>query len=391
MHPAHLFVVDRLPLLPGGKVDPAALLAFAAATPRQRGEAEPALIATQRARDAVSRAWLRILDRASLDADVPFDEAGGDSLRLLRFVFHLEQQCGVTLPLDVFYAELRPSVFAQRLNQCMKDPAPTQSRAGRPLFLLPGVGKDEPRLVRFRAACAPALRMVPIDYGDWPEWLARGFDLTTIVARIVATIEAEAPNGPIFLAGYSLGGKIACAVAMALSSVGRSTGFVGILDTDISGEAVSKPGIWHRVVYAIRRGPAERLAYYVSRPLTDPPRPSQLRLAAYFCRARMPGDFGFYLHHYIRTRVLARLVETGWAQMARPLPQPGVPLVVFRSTERQPHAADDLGWREICPNVTVVPVAGNHYTMLEAPNLEPLSARFTTFALEADSPVRPRH
>ena len=76
--------------------------------------------------------------------------------------------------------------------------------------------------------------MVPIDYGDWPEWIVPGFDLTALIARVAAAIEAEAPDGPVLLASFSLGGEIAYAVAIALTGAGRTIGFFGILDTDIS-------------------------------------------------------------------------------------------------------------------------------------------------------------
>lgn len=380
MQPARILPIERLPLLSGGKVDQTALLALAAATPRQRGEA--AVGAGSRARRAVESAWLRVLDRASLDADLPFDEAGGDSLRLLRFIFHLEQQSGIALPLDAFYADLRPSVFAQRLEQQWGDRPPREMNAGLTLFLLPGVGKDEPRLARFRAACAP-LRMIPIDYGDWPEWIAPGFDLAAIIARIVAAIEAEAPDGPILLAGYSLGGKIAYAVAIALASAGRTIGFLGILDTDISSDEAS-PGMWQRFMAEARRGRgAERFAASASRFLTQLPWASPLRLAGLLCRARLPGDFGFYLHWHLRRHVLARLVRRGWARMASPLPQLRGPAILFRSAEHERHAADDLGWRRICPEVTTVAVAGGHGTMFDAPNLAALCAHFKAALLEA--------
>jgi acyl-coenzyme A synthetase/AMP-(fatty) acid ligase/thioesterase domain-containing protein/acyl carrier protein len=393
MHPARIFVVDRLPLLPGGKVDSAALLALAAATPRQGGDEEPTLTATHRARDAVSRAWLRTLDRTTLDADVPFDEAGGDSLRLLRFIFHLEQQCGITLPLDMFYAELRPSAFAQRLDQCLKDLPPTGTDERRPLFLLPGVGNDEPRLVRFRAGCAPQLRIVPIDYGDWPEWIAPGFDFTALVARVVTAITAQSPDGPIFLAGYSLGGKIAYAAAIALSSVGRTIGFLGILDTDISRDTVeAAPGAWQRFTAAVRRGQgAERVASYLSRPLTNPPRLAALRLAVRLCSTRLPGDFGFYLHWHIRRHLLTGLVTRWWMQMVLPLQQLNAPAVLFRSNEHRADAPNDLGWHAVCPNVTPVLVGGDHGTMFDLPDLESLCARFTAAALEAVDSLPPRH
>lgn len=377
MHPARLFVIDRLPLLPGGKVDPAALLALAAATPRHGNAPERPQTATQRARDAVSRAWLRTLDRESLEADIPFDEAGGDSLRLLRFVFHLEQQCGVTLPLDAFYAALRPSAFVQRLDQCLNDFNTASRDARRPLFLLPGVGKDEPRLVRFRAACARELRVIPIDYGDWPEWIAPGFTFSAIVTRIVAAIEAEAADGPILLAGYSLGGKIAYAVALALLSAGRTIAFFGILDTDISSDEPA-PGRWQRFTAAVRRGESmSGIASYLSRWLAKAPRALGLSMVLRVCRARLPGDFGFYLHWHIRRRVLSHLVKSWWAQIAGPLPQLRGPATLFRSSEHRADAAADLGWHRICPEITAVAVGGDHYTMFDPPNLDPLCACFT--------------
>ena len=94
------------------------------------------------------------------------------------------------------------------------------------------------------------------------------------------------------------------------------------------------PGVWQRFIEPVRRGQgSERLAAYVSRLLTNPPRPSQLRLAARFCRARLSGDFGFYLHWHIRRHMLTHLVRAWWAQLASPLPQLRVPAVLFRSTQ----------------------------------------------------------
>lgn len=157
-----------------------------------------------------------------------------------------------------------------------------------PLFLLAGVGKDEPRIVGFCAACAPSLGVVLIDYGDWPEWIAPGFGLDAIVRRIIAAIESEAPDGPIFVGGYSLGAEIAYAVAMALTTAGRRIGFLGILDADISrGPPPPQPGALQRLLAAIGRGEAtERIASYASGPLTSHlARASPFGFAASGCRA----------------------------------------------------------------------------------------------------------
>lgn len=256
------------------------------------------------------------------------------------------------------------------------------SNAGRTLFLLAGVGKDEPRIVRFCAACAPALRVSLVDYGDWPDWSAPDFALDAILGRITATIESQAPDGPIFLGGYSLGAEIAYAVALALTAGGRSIGFLAILDADISrGPPPPQPGALQRLLTAIGRGEgAERIASYASKPLASP---SRSRLAARICRMRLPGNFGFHLHRHIRRHVLSRLVEAWWARQPSPLPQLPMPAALFRSTEHRAGIPEDLGWRPICPHVASVAVSGGHNTMLDPPNLEPLCARFTAAALAA--------
>jgi len=256
------------------------------------------------------------------------------------------------------------------------------SNAGPALFLLAGVGKDEPRIVRFCAACAPALRVSLVDYGDWPDWIGPGFALDAIVRRIIAAIESEAPEGPIFLGGYSLGAEIAYAVALALSTGGRSVAFLAILDADISrGPPPAQPGALQRLLTAIGRGEAaERIASYASKPLASP---SRSRLAARICRMRLPGNFAFHLHRHIRRHVLTRLVEAWWARQPAPLPQLAISAAVFRSTEHRADIPEDLGWRPICPRVRAVAVDGGHNTMLDPPNLEPLCARFTAAVLAA--------
>lgn len=256
------------------------------------------------------------------------------------------------------------------------------SNAGRTLFLLAGMGKDEPRIVRFCATCAPAIRVLLIDYGDWPDWIAPGFALDAIVRRIIAAIESEARDGPIFLGGYSLGAEIAYAVALALTAGGRTVAFLAILDADISrGAPPPQPGALQRLLTAIRRGEAaERIASYASQPLASPRR---LPLAARICRMRLPGNFAFHLQRHVRRHVLTRLVSAWWAERPSPLPQFAMPAAVFRSTEHRADVPEDLGWRPICPNVTSVPVDGGHNTMFDPPNLEPLCSRFTASVLAA--------
>jgi pimeloyl-ACP methyl ester carboxylesterase len=305
MQPANIVLVDTIPLLPGGKVDGQAMLAGAAAAATRATAAAGCFAETHasgRSRAIVARAWYHVLNRTSYDQDLRFDEADGDSLRLLQLVFRLEQLCGTALPLDAFQGDLRPSGFARSLDRILSGEPAASSRL-RAVVLLPGMGNDEPRLARFRAACAHELTIVPIDYGDWSEWVAPGSDFSTLAASVVARIQTNIPSGPVTLAGYSMGGRVAYNAAQMLISAGRSIGLVAILDADAlpldeSQEAhvpMSRPQELREFVTSWKTGQAaDAAARIIVRRLSSPRWASILRLAAGLRKARWLGDAGFF-------------------------------------------------------------------------------------------------
>jgi len=391
MQPARILVVDGFPLLPGGKIDEKALLAIADATPHKRQPAVHTPTAKLRFRRAVARAWMRTLDKESLRADTPFNEAGGDSVDLLKFIFFLEQESRSTLPLDPFYAALRPSEFAERLNAHLGSAPIAEDGAGTPLFLMPGLGGDEPRLVRFRAACGTSLRVVPVAYGNWTEWVADDLDLLALVQRLVAMIEAAAPHGPVFLAAYSFGGYVAYLTAAALSVAGRSVAFLGLLDAwplvetaepRVAPAPTTRRQKWQRLLGAMRRGnvahsPALFILDVLALLLVSARWAPLLRLTARLGRAPLPGRAGYRLHWRLTHHLMVEMVRRQQVRMAGSVKQLLAPTVLFRSTAHSAGSAEDLGWRPFCPNLSIVPVDGSHSTMFDPPYLEPLAERFT--------------
>ena len=121
MQPARILLAEKLPRLPGGKIDAEAVLRLDAsrfeANARLIGELMRSYPASERARQLVARAWVRTLGRTSLEAESTFEEAGGDSLKLLALIFRIEEQLGTTVPLDLIDEHLRPSEFAVALDQ----------------------------------------------------------------------------------------------------------------------------------------------------------------------------------------------------------------------------------------------------------------------------------
>ncbi len=383
MQPARILVVDGFPLLPGGKVDEKALLALADATPHKRQQAVHTPAATPRFRRAVARAWRRTLDRESLRADTPFNEAGGDSADLLKFIFYLEQESRSTLPLETFYAALRPSEFAERLDAHLGNGLVAEDGAGTRLFLMPGLGGDEPRLVCFRAACGTSLRVVPVTYGNWTEWVADDLDLMALVQRLVAMIESAAPHGPLFLAGYSFGGYVAYLTAATLSAAGRPVAFLGLLDAwHAAPTPMTRRQKWQLLLGAIRGGNVARsLAHFIRvglvRRLVSARWAPLLRLTARLGRAPLPGRVGYHLHWRLNRYLMVEMVRRQQGRMAGSIKQLLAPTVLFRSSAHSGWSAEDLGWRPFFPDLSIVPVDGNHGTMFDPPYLEPLVERFT--------------
>jgi len=368
----------------------------ATATPQAAAllpQSDPAgpLAATRRARRSVARAWRRVLNRSSLRADVTFAEAGGDSLRLLKLVFDLETQCGISLPLAPFSSDLRPSEMARALDRCLRGLVDETDTTAPMVFLLPAIGGDDPRLVDLRTLCRPALRVELVDLGDWPELLEPEFDVPTLARRLAARIATCAPSGRLMLAGWSYGGFIAVAVGAALGEIGREVAFVGVLDTTASPMSLVDLAPHRRptrlenlrsVPAWIRAGQGrERAADFIVARVVA--RPRLLRLAVRLRHVWLPFGFRFHMNRRMGLRLRHDLMAA-WRRRQEPPPAvPGRSVVLFRAADTVPDLVDELGWCAAYPGLRIVAVTGAHTTMLEPPHLATLCECFVEAALQA--------
>ncbi|HJQ55984.1 MAG TPA: AMP-binding protein [Vineibacter sp.] len=394
MQPTQVLSIDAMPLLPGRKVDEGRLLAIAAEAIRPMPAPSTTRAASRRSRDRVAQAWRRTMDRQSLEADRPFSEAGGDSLRLLELIFYLEQRCEIDLPLEAFHGDMRPSQFAAALDQCLE--GSTVTPADLPcVVLVPGYGGDEPRLAQFRADCADALRFVTIKYPDWATLAAPGSSCETVVTDVVRQIEAACGSSRLLIAGYSMGGDFAYAAATRLAASGRDVGLLVVLDTDTRSStpsldasqfAASKTPAKRRLshfVEAVRQSGWDGLAGAIRLDQLVERRwfLSLLRTAARVPLPMLPAKWLFRPRRLIFQALLTGK-HTVWCETLVPVRQ-DVPTVLFRSEQRRSHAAPDLGWSARCASVDVVGVHGDHRTMFDAPQRRELSSRFVQVVSQA--------
>jgi acyl-coenzyme A synthetase/AMP-(fatty) acid ligase/thioesterase domain-containing protein len=399
MRPSDVFVLDGgLPLNASGKVDIAALSRRISAP----GAARPAVVASvpaaandpasRQSRERVAKAWRAAFDGESSDPTLSFDRAGGDSLQFMQLVFRLEQLCGMTLPLGAFALSMTQTEMTQSLDRFLGgNDAPLAE--GKPVFFVPGLGGDEPRLLSFRAGCAPDFRFRCLEYGDWTQWVQPGFRFEMLVDRMVREIQEMAPSGPLTLAGYSLGGQVALAVAARLHACGRQIEHVLILDSTAIGSAIGSAGGEARTASfeppptrrqefaewraARRRGEgAFALAHIATRRLVSPRWAPLLRWLARHRRSVLRGRIDFYISFHLHRSWLAQLASE-WRARLTQVPWLPAPITLFRTDHGADLAAwDTAAWRVHSPRVTVVPVGGDHFTMFDPPHLADLCARF---------------
>ncbi len=366
-----------LPLTPHGKLDREALqsaplhtAAVAGRPPRCPDEA------------LLCRLFARITRHPAVDANSDFAAIGGDSLGAMVLVTEL-RQLGIDLPLATLFEARTPAAIAAALASQRAAAA-----TARPtLFLIPGSGGDEPALAALRADWAGLIDCVLLDYTDWPQLISADFGVDDLVADMIRRIAERAPSGPLLVAGYSLGGFVAWAVAKRLARTARSVDVLLILDTDARESAPGAetgqsrpPGkaqrlsqrILHRLhafatVHGARDGAEgdRMLGEFIAYRILE--RPRLLRLLARFRPLRLPPGLRYWLGQTLRWNLHIRMVHSSRAaKYAAAGRLEGVSAILFQTDRQESPNAAGLGWQAWCAALRVEEIAGDHTSMLNA-------------------------
>jgi len=340
-------------------------------------------------REAVAQAWRGLFGAVSLEADMPFCDAGGDSLGLLQFVFQLEAACGTRLPFSSFSICMRPSEVERTVEDFIAaHPLPRDTgRSGRigaalppsrnsalvllrpgegtpPVFIAHGLGGHVGEL----AALGRHLRTRHPLYALQASGIEGGEPANTIedIAQyFCGAIQAAEHEGPYLLIGYSLGGLVMLEVARRLGQSGREVGLLALLDT------YPHPRFWPMrswLSYLI-----QRVMQQGSGAMRLPPReivPQFVELA---------GDFVEHLSFRLGldrqprdpagaavAPALRRMRESLTGAEARYRPRPYAGTITFFQAEDAEGAPHDptLVWGDLADRVEVVTVPGGHVAMV---------------------------
>ena len=392
MRPRAVHVLDALPLLPGRKVDEAALLAHALADGDDAPSA-PLQAASPYVVGMVNKAWRAAIGRAPR-AGQSFDDAGGDSLSFLQMMFHLERLTGRALPLEQLHAQLDGADIARRIEACL-DEAPRPFAADdQIIFFFPPSGGTDRFLAGFCRAVGEQIPMRVLNYPG-TEVLARAdASFETIAQHAVGQILRDKPHGPLVIAGYSAGGDVAYAALSQLLAAGRRVVLLVVFDTDVSGVAyppqpVAAPPpapLDHiaRLWRGLRRGYGLRLtAALLTDELFAKPSVRAVARALVAINPPVPEAWKMVASTITLLRLFRRLHLT-WLEQLQAT-RHAVPVLLFRSDEpRPPEVPEDLGWSSRAFPIEIARVAGNHWQMFEARDADRMVTEFVSAAVQAD-------
>jgi thioesterase domain-containing protein/acyl carrier protein len=354
-------------------------------------EAEP-LTATRRlqtseVRQVIERTWAEMMPFAQLDESVAWRETGVDSLLTLQFLVRLEQALKCPLSFDMFTLDMTVGqiIAAIERSQSAGAPkAPVQSEHDITLFLVPGLFGDEPILAEFRRSLAGKVRFETLNLPD----IAQPAEVIMSPSRtgdfLVRQIVEKQPEGPLHIAGFSIGGMMAFEAANTLRAMGREVKFLGLLDSflaeDLSSgskygqtmrEAAPHTQVVEPNIVALfkRRGDedfatySERLIYGAMMRL-NLFEPARRLVVKHWDRHSLEANMG-------RRRRLIQALRGRAAFLWRPQPCP-VPTLLIASDAFEAFFTPEA-WRKYCPNLTIQRVPGVHAELFSPPALAKLN------------------
>ena len=239
------------------------------------------------------------------------------------------------------------------------------------IFFLPGISEGD---TAYWEPFRDVVRLVPLSYLDWPELVKPEIRFEGLLPHLIRQIQDFKPAGAVHLVGYSIGGPLAYACAMVLQSEGRAVDSLTILDGQADYESVGTAlrKRWQNLsTFHLRAGLASVLAKLLTHERARP----WLRRLSRMRDRELPFGFGPYLYLKLKMQLMWRMFPPWWRKVARPTSELAAPTFLFRSEEHEPWEPDNLGWGRYCRNVTVIPVAGLHDTMLAPENLGSLCAK----------------
>ncbi|MGY8628044.1 amino acid adenylation domain-containing protein, partial [Chromobacterium violaceum] len=377
MVPSGFVVLEAFPLTPNGKLDRKALPAPDGSQLSSRAYAAP----EGEAETTLAAIWRELLGVERVGRHDNFFELGGHSLLAVRLVASIAGRMPYAASLQDVYAFPSLAELARRLSAGGGNDAAIrvggQGEEER-LFILHELhgGIAYARYLAEHLGQGRSIYALPgIDeHGN----LLAEPDMGGLARMHAARIRSLQAKGPYSLAGWSVGGTIAHAVAAELSAQGEEIAFLGLIDSmpDYSSlaarleqrqqaeqnERVAMLFLWLELEHGYDEAGLASLRRL--------PNPDEMLSTALKEVGRPAAGTLTEEWSHLTTRWMT--LKAALSYQPKRL---AAPTVLFVATDSL--AANlDQGWRQSCPDLTVETIKGDHYSILQMPAIRVLGEAF---------------
>jgi thioesterase domain-containing protein/acyl carrier protein len=326
--------------------------------------------------------WQDALQVVPLGVEDDYYELGGGSLQGMEIFLRMEQEFGVKLPLAALVEQPTVARIAALIAaagggawRCLVALKPGGTRP--PLFC---VHDSSGNLLVYRRLVDHLDRDQPLyglQYPGQDRSPLKVLSIAALATQFAAEIRRAEPQGPYYLAGFSVGGVIAFEVARQLLAAGRRVAFLALLDS-------FAPGYPSQGLAKLR----DHLLELGRRPPWT--WPGYLRRRAGYRLARTAE----HKHLYDGGRSTLYQIERKIMPQARatyvPRVYPGA-VELFRCAEDRMlwRHTPELGWSGLAAGgITVHDIPTTHQNLLAEPAVALLAQRLTTCLATAHSRAR---
>jgi amino acid adenylation domain-containing protein len=236
MVPAAVHFLDALPVTPNGKVDRAALREMAVRS--QNGSTtDPGNAPRDLLEHRLAAIWCRLFGRKDIGRDANFFELGGHSLLAAELAHEVEKLVGHRFPIARVFqaqtiAELAAMVEGEDWAPAWSSLVPLRAEGDKaPMFFVHGYGGDVYAFVHLVRAMEKKRPVYGLQAAESSGGIPPHETMEQMAAHYAKEIRSLQPEGPYHLAGYSLGGWIAYAVAQELRQSGQEVALLVLFDT----------------------------------------------------------------------------------------------------------------------------------------------------------------
>lgn len=231
----HAFVwLQRFPLTPNGKLDRNKLPAPDLNHTKENDESGQAKNLLELELICI---WERLFKRSGIGRNDNFFDLGGHSLQAARLASEIDKLLGRKIPIATLFQSPTIASFARWLTDDDWAPAwsslvPLQPSGSKPpLFLIHGWGGDVYVFLHLAQTMQKDRPIYGVQAVGLDGRMPRHSTVEEMARHYAREIRSLQPEGPYHLAGFSLGGWIAYAVAQELNREGGYVAFLGLFDT----------------------------------------------------------------------------------------------------------------------------------------------------------------